>query len=164
VSRPVRVEVAEGRPQDAILRVAAAFDLVVVGTHQRRGARRWWLRSVAEAVVLHSPCPVLIMLAGAVASDLRRARTILTVGGTVAEAWAEWLRTTFGGNVERSIDIHQCTPDRLADADLIVLPVPIDDRLRTEFGAIVLALKGCVRPVCSSRRPRECSKGARHDR
>ena len=147
VSRAVRVEVAEGPPQDAILRLAPAFDLVVVGTNQRRGPWRWWLGSVAEAVVLHSPCPVLVVPAGAVAPGVRRAPTILTVGGTAAEAWADRLRSTFGGNVERSIDIHQCTSERVGDADLIVLPVPIDDRLRTQFDAIVLALKACVRPV-----------------
>jgi universal stress protein A len=147
VSRAVRVEIAEGPPQDAILRLATALDLVVVGTNQRRGPRRWWLGSVAEAVVLHSPCPVLVVPAGAVAPDTRRAPTILTAGGGAAAAWAERLGATFGGAVERSIDIHACAPDRLSGADLIVLPVPADDRLRAQFGAIVLALKACVRPV-----------------
>ncbi len=36
-------------------------DLVVMGTHGRRGMRRMVLGSVAERFVRHSPCPVLLM-------------------------------------------------------------------------------------------------------
>jgi nucleotide-binding universal stress UspA family protein len=147
LSRDVRVEVAEGAPQDAMLRLATSFDLVVVGTHQRRGPRRWWLGSVAEIIVLHSPRPVLVVPAGAVAPDPGRAPTILTVGGAAAEAWGELLGTTFAGTVERAIDIHHCAPDRLHNVDLIVLSVPAEDRLRARFEAILLALKECGHPV-----------------
>ena len=147
VPRVVQVLVAEGPPQDAMLRMAASFDLIVVGTRQHRGPRRWWLGSVAETVVLHSPRPVLVVPAGAVAPDTRRAPTILAAGGGGAEVWVELLRTAFGGHVERSIDIQQWALDRVHNADLIVLPVPADDRRRTQFGAIALALEECIRPV-----------------
>jgi nucleotide-binding universal stress UspA family protein len=36
------------------------FDLVVTGSHQRKGLNRWLLGSVAEATVRHSPCSVLV--------------------------------------------------------------------------------------------------------
>ncbi|MGF6920588.1 universal stress protein [Paraburkholderia sp. 40] len=36
-------------------------DLVVMGTHGRRGMRRMVLGSVAERFVRHSPCPVLLV-------------------------------------------------------------------------------------------------------
>lgn len=36
------------------------FDLVVLGSHGRRGLRRWLIGSVAESVARHSPCSVLI--------------------------------------------------------------------------------------------------------
>ncbi|NYH19929.1 universal stress protein [Paraburkholderia bryophila] len=36
-------------------------DLVVMGTHGRRGMRRMVLGSVAERFVRHSPCPVLLI-------------------------------------------------------------------------------------------------------
>lgn len=36
-------------------------DLVIVGTHGRRGAARLLLGSVAEGVVRHAPCPVLVV-------------------------------------------------------------------------------------------------------
>ena len=69
VQRAVHVVVEEGPPGDALVRMAADFDLIVVGTHRRHGARRWWLGSVAEAVVRRSPRPVLVVPAGAGVPD-----------------------------------------------------------------------------------------------
>lgn len=43
---------------------AEPFDLVAMGTHGRRGFRRFMLGSVAEATVRHSPCSVLVAHAG----------------------------------------------------------------------------------------------------
>jgi nucleotide-binding universal stress UspA family protein len=40
---------------------AHGVDLVVMGTHGRRGMRRMVLGSVAERFVRHSPCPVLLV-------------------------------------------------------------------------------------------------------
>jgi nucleotide-binding universal stress UspA family protein len=56
---PVRLEVGDAR--DAIVRTAAQIDadLIVMGTHGRRGIRRALLGSVAESVVRTAPCPVL---------------------------------------------------------------------------------------------------------
>jgi nucleotide-binding universal stress UspA family protein len=36
-------------------------DLIVVGSHGRRGLRRWLVGSVAEVTVRHAPCSVLVM-------------------------------------------------------------------------------------------------------
>lgn len=54
--------IEEGHPADAIARCAAACDadLVVLGTHGRRGVRRLWLGSVAESVLHDADRPVLI--------------------------------------------------------------------------------------------------------
>ncbi len=51
----------DGRPVDAILKAAedCGADLIVMGTHGRRGLRRLVLGSVAEAVVRQSEVPVL---------------------------------------------------------------------------------------------------------
>jgi nucleotide-binding universal stress UspA family protein len=48
-------------PTDAIVKYAraAAIDLIVMGTHGRRGADRLLMGSVAERVVRLAPCPVL---------------------------------------------------------------------------------------------------------
>ena len=149
VTRAVRVVVEEGPAADAMLRLAASFDLIVVGTHRRHGARRWWLGSVAEAVVRHSPRPVLVVPAGAIVPETGRPLTILAAGGDIAEAaaWVDVLRRTFGGNVVRSPDIHQCAPDRLENTDLIVLSIATGTDAHAQLGAIVQVLKECVHPV-----------------
>jgi nucleotide-binding universal stress UspA family protein len=50
-------------PAHEIAQIAADLeaDLVVVGTHGRRGIARWLLGSVAEAVVRLAPCPVFVV-------------------------------------------------------------------------------------------------------
>ena len=149
VPRPIRAVVEEGPPQDAILRMALSFDVIVVGTHRRHGLRRWWLGSVAEAVVRHSPRPVLVVPAGAVVPDTHRAPTILAAGcdDGAAEAWVDVLRTALGGRVVWSPEIHQCAPDRLQNADLIVLSMQSDGGPHSQADAIVQLLKECVHPV-----------------
>jgi nucleotide-binding universal stress UspA family protein len=57
------VVVDEG-PVDAILDAGASADLLILGTHGRRGPGRWWLGSVAERVVRAAPAPVLVTRAG----------------------------------------------------------------------------------------------------
>ena len=49
-----------------------ATNLVVVGTHSRTGLSRFLLGSVAEGVVRHAPCPVLVVrpMGAATASDV----------------------------------------------------------------------------------------------
>ncbi len=51
----------EGVPADEIVRLADAenVDVIVMGTHGRRGLTRMLMGSVAEAVVRRANCPVL---------------------------------------------------------------------------------------------------------
>jgi universal stress protein A len=60
---PVDYALMEGEPADAIVRLAAEkqCDLIVMGSHGRSGLQRWLLGSVAETVLRHSPCPVLVV-------------------------------------------------------------------------------------------------------
>jgi len=50
-----------GRPAEEIVKVAESelADLIVMGTHGRRGLRRLMLGSVAQHVVATAPCPVV---------------------------------------------------------------------------------------------------------
>lgn len=59
------VRVAEGHPSEEILRAAAEWsaDLVVMGTHGRSGLAHLLLGSVAERVIRHASCPVLVVRA-----------------------------------------------------------------------------------------------------
>lgn len=43
--------------------VPAPADLIVIGSHGREGMPRALLGSVAETVVRHAPCPVLVIRA-----------------------------------------------------------------------------------------------------
>jgi nucleotide-binding universal stress UspA family protein len=51
----------EGDAPDQIVRASRSTksDLIVIGTHGRRGLRKFFLGSVAERVVATSPCPVV---------------------------------------------------------------------------------------------------------
>ena len=55
------VNVVDDDARDAILKAANAVhaDLIVIGTHGRRGLSRMLLGSVAEDVLRRAPCPVL---------------------------------------------------------------------------------------------------------
>ncbi len=54
-----------GDPRDTILDTVKALgaDLVVMGTHGRRGLTRVMMGSVAEDVIRNAPCPVLVVRA-----------------------------------------------------------------------------------------------------
>ncbi len=62
VGRPVRSTVLTGDAASEIARFAreGAIDLLVVGTHGRRGLRRFVVGSVAERVVREAPCAVVV--------------------------------------------------------------------------------------------------------
>ncbi|SKA40880.1 Nucleotide-binding universal stress protein, UspA family [Enhydrobacter aerosaccus] len=55
--------VRQGRPGQEIVKAAREWpaDLIVIGSHGRRGLSRAVLGSVAEEVMRHSPCPVLVV-------------------------------------------------------------------------------------------------------
>lgn len=55
--------VAEGRPDEAIVKAAesAGADLIVVGSHGRTGLTKILLGSVAQRVIGHAACPVLVV-------------------------------------------------------------------------------------------------------
>lgn len=51
----------DGPAVEAVLAAAGKHDLLVMGTHGRKGPSRWWLGSVAERVVRDAPIPVLVV-------------------------------------------------------------------------------------------------------
>jgi nucleotide-binding universal stress UspA family protein len=141
--------VDERPPQDAIVRMAPDFDLIVVGTNRPQGARRWWLGSVAEAVVRRSARPVLVVPADAQVPETHRPVSIVSAGDDreVTEAWIDVLLSTFLGHVVRFPALQKCAPALLQNADLIVLSMPADADAHASLGAIVQVLKDCVHPV-----------------
>jgi nucleotide-binding universal stress UspA family protein len=61
---PFDVVVESRVATEAILHASRAGDLVVMGTHGRRGPSRWWLGSVAERVLRSTEVPLLVTHAG----------------------------------------------------------------------------------------------------
>jgi len=57
------VHLSEGEASAGVLEWAEKLkpDLIVIGTHGRQGAQRFFMGSVAEAVVRRAPCPVLTL-------------------------------------------------------------------------------------------------------
>ena len=62
-ARRVETTSLEGIPWNAIVKLAreGQADLVVMSTHGRTGLRHALVGSVAERVVRHAPCPVLVV-------------------------------------------------------------------------------------------------------
>jgi nucleotide-binding universal stress UspA family protein len=67
----VHVTIGIGKPAHEILAFAESgrFDLVVMGTQGHTGVARALLGSVAERVVRHAPCPVMVVHADSRAND-----------------------------------------------------------------------------------------------
>ncbi len=59
----VRFVALESSPAEGVRRRAEeeGCDLIVTGSHGRRGVRRWLLGSVTETIIRHAPCSVLIV-------------------------------------------------------------------------------------------------------
>jgi nucleotide-binding universal stress UspA family protein len=60
---PITQRLEVGEPASATLRVAetGGFDLIIMGTHGRRGLPRLLLGSVAQKVIARAHCPVLTL-------------------------------------------------------------------------------------------------------
>jgi nucleotide-binding universal stress UspA family protein len=120
------VAILDGWATDTIIEAAKGFDLVVMGTHGRRGPARWWMGSVAERVVHDSPVPVLVVRDDATGGqDGSMFKRPLLVGAPTdaagATALAGTLASVFGGHVAETI---ACDAPAAAEvqASLIVLP------------------------------------------
>ena len=62
---PVYPHVVAGRPDEEIIALARAYfcDLIIISTHGRKGVSHVLIGSVAERVVRHAYCPVLVVRA-----------------------------------------------------------------------------------------------------
>jgi nucleotide-binding universal stress UspA family protein len=62
LGHPLHVELIQGPPASVVTHAAekGGHDLIAIGTHGHRGFRRLLLGSVAESVIRHAPCSVLV--------------------------------------------------------------------------------------------------------
>jgi nucleotide-binding universal stress UspA family protein len=142
--------VVDGPPADAILERAAAADLLVLGTHGYRGARRWWLGSVAERVVRAATVPVLVVHAVEPRAGTWAPERLMVLGAparTAEEAWVGLTGQPWTGPIEAAATADACPRERLTAGTLIVQPLPPPvggDELPPGTGRL---LTGCPAPV-----------------
>lgn len=147
---PIDPLVVDEPPAEAILHAAGTADLMVMGTHGRRGPGRWWLGSVAERVVRHAPVPVLVTRAGAAPAGGVFERLLLlgeAVTRGAARECVDRLAGTFGSTVTRGGPVAACGPDAARDASLVVVAIEAGDRASVAAGEPETLLAACARPV-----------------
>jgi nucleotide-binding universal stress UspA family protein len=109
----------DGPAAEAVLGAAARHDLLVMGTHGRRGPSRWWIGSVAERVVRDCGVPALVVRAEPAPSPGEQvfARPVAVAGPEFHEealSYARAVAASFGGAVAEksvaSLDDLKCDP------------------------------------------------------
>lgn len=157
-SSPLEAMVVDESPVDAILDASAAADLIVVGTHGRRGPGRWWLGSVAERVVRAATVPVIVTrAAGPPAREVFERLALVHDGRDVdprARACAGHLARIAGGSLIEGGPIAECEAGVMHRASLVVMSIR-SDRRSWGFTDSVARLLGACRGPCSSFRQLE---------
>jgi nucleotide-binding universal stress UspA family protein len=148
---PAEITVTEGAPVDVILQAGAAADLIVLGTHGRRGPARWWLGSVAERVARGSRVPVLVTRADATPPADVFARVVLVGDGVEPDAGArdclqQLVRAVGGTLVENGI-LASCRPEALAGASLVAVAAGPGHSSWGITHTVAEALGRCERPA-----------------
>jgi len=152
VSVPFEVVVDARVPTDAILRASTAVDLVVMGTHGRRGPSRWWLGSVAERVLRETTVPLLVVHAGSATdrSAFREGMLLLpTMSAEVprTHALAEVVAWACEGSVFAltSADPRAARMESGATWVVVPAPTPRSGRWLSQVGEPLVT--GCLMPV-----------------
>lgn len=148
---PAEVVIDDGPPVEVILHHAHGADLLVLGTHGRRGPSRWWLGSVAERVVRAAEVPVLVTRADDTALGELFARVALVGDGVApderARASVGALAATMQGVIAQEAAIDACAPGALESATLVAV-AGRHGRSHWGFSDIVTDTLGlCARPV-----------------
>jgi nucleotide-binding universal stress UspA family protein len=148
----VRVEgrVSEQPAAAGILEAARDQDLIVMGTHGRRGPALWWAGSVAERVAREARSPVLVVREPHPEGE-RVFRKIVVVarGGTydgAARRYAKGLAEAFGGEMSRETgtSVREATLD---DATFVVLAQPGHGTTPLMARAAERVLRVCRKPL-----------------
>lgn len=152
-AQPFTVVVESRTAVDAILHSSQQADLVVMGTHGRRGPSRWWLGSVAERVLRETQVPLLVVhLAG----EATGPQHVFAVGLVLVEATAAAERTRrLAGAIASSVagtvtEVagHDAPAARArvgATWAAIAMPVPTTAAWRAHVGEPLL--QSCAIPV-----------------
>ena len=152
-THPFAVVIDDHSAADAILTNSAGADLVVMGTHGRRGPSRWWLGSVAERVIRHIQRPLLVVRQAPQATappDVFQ-RTIVRasppLAGHEALQYAAMLAGCFGGAVvdERDRPIEPAVAGGPAMLLVVAAPQPPGGEWLAHVGEPLV--RSCEHPV-----------------
>jgi nucleotide-binding universal stress UspA family protein len=148
---PASAIISDTPPRNAVLDASRNADLVVMGTHGRRGPARWWAGSVTEGVVRLSAVPVLVVRSNpAPAEVIFRRLGVVARPGTFdgpARRYARGLAARFGGEVARE-SAPALTSEAMEGWTTILIAQPKSSAalgLPWDGGAHVL--RSCVRPL-----------------
>ncbi|WP_224242610.1 universal stress protein [Hyalangium gracile] len=152
----VHLEPGLGRPSEALIHLARkeAVDLVVVGTHQRSGASKWWHGSVSQHVLHDSPTSVLcVPTSAATTRVIPRLRRVLAPTD-LSELGSSGVRHAYslappGGTVYL---LHALPPPAGAPIGAgYVLPEPTSAQERAEREQIAAELRALIPPEATAR-------------
>jgi nucleotide-binding universal stress UspA family protein len=121
---PVESVVRDQPPVEAVLEAATGADLIVMGTHGRRGPGRWWLGSVAERVVRAAAVPVLVTRASETpARSVFERMALVSEGrdGRVGRRCVEGLARIADGVIVEAGTAPKCETAAVQQASLVVL-------------------------------------------
>jgi nucleotide-binding universal stress UspA family protein len=148
--RPVAATVVDEPPVDAILHAAHGVDMIVLGTHGRRGPGRWWLGSVAERVVRAAAVPVLVTRAST--SPLREVFKYMTLvhdgpESGVARTCARALAAIAEGDLVDGGSAGNCRAGTIRQASLVVVARGVERPAWALSDPAAKVLTACDAPV-----------------
>jgi nucleotide-binding universal stress UspA family protein len=150
VGGTVEALVSDSPPANAILEGSRDRDLIVMGTHGRRGPARWWAGSVAERVAREAKVPVLVVRAGdGRPEDLFSSIAVIARRGTfdgAARRYAKGLADTFGGTYSHET-ATSLQAARMQEATLVVVAQPAAGASALIANAADRAVRSCERPM-----------------
>ncbi|MGH7499393.1 MAG: universal stress protein [Gemmatimonadales bacterium] len=85
MSHPVQIAVLDGWAPESLAAHAHAadIDLIIMTTHGRGGASRFWLGSVADELLRRTSCPVLLLREGGAGADGEFQRILVALDGSL---------------------------------------------------------------------------------
>lgn len=143
------LRIVDRPPVEAVLDAAADVDLIVIGTHGRRGPKRWWLGSVAERVVREAAVPVLVVHAAGHAPSSDPGEVLLLADTLAPEvrAWAEAIAGAVGGPVRDGPPVERCETAATNANSVIAVPLEATRSGRTIHGNMAALARTCASPV-----------------
>lgn len=153
----VHLEPGLGRPSEALVHLARkeAVDLVVLGTHQRTGASRWWHGSVSQAVLHDAPTSVLcVPITATMTRAIPHIRRVLAPTD-LSDLGSSAVRHAYGlvpaGGTVYLLHALPLPPGAPPLATGYALPEPASGGERAEREQITAALRALIPPEAAAR-------------